>query len=99
MIAIERDGDSYVLVRGDSLWTFEDGAEMNPATVRSVMMDLSSPMAVGFLEEGDSLALMDQGASTVLYDADGAVLVEITFGSGESDRWARHRRGTRPLPK
>ena len=52
-------------------------------------MDLSSPMAVGFLEEGDSLALTDQGASTTLYDADGAVLVEITFGSGESDRWAR----------
>jgi hypothetical protein len=88
-VAIEREGDSYTLVRGDSTWTFEDGSPTNASTVRGVMSEFTSLLAVGFLEEGDSLAVAEQGGITTAYDASGNVVAEVTIGSGESDRWAR----------
>jgi hypothetical protein len=53
------------------------------------MSELASLLAVGFLEEGDSLEVMDQGAITTAYDQSGNVLAIVTIGTGDSDRWAR----------
>ena len=53
------------------------------------MSELANLLAVGFLEEGDSLEVMDQGAITTAYDQSGNVLAIVTIGTGDSDRWAR----------
>lgn len=88
-VEIQRDTDEYALVRGDSLWTFDDGSETNSSAVNGVMSELANLLAVGFLEEGDSLEVMDQGAITTAYDQSGNVLAIVTIGTGDSDRWAR----------
>jgi hypothetical protein len=88
-VEIQRDTDEYTLVRRDSLWTFDDGSETNSSAVNGVLSELANLLAVGFLEEGDSLAVMDQGAITTAYDQSGNVLAIVTIGTGDSDRWAR----------
>ena len=88
-VEIQRDTDEYALVRGDSLWTFDDGSEASSSAVNGVMSELASLLAVGFLEEGDSLEVMDQGGVTTAYDQSGNVLALVTIGTGDSDRWAR----------
>ena len=57
--------------------------------MNGVLSELANLLAVGFLEEGDSLAVMDQGAITTAYDQSGNVLAIVTIGTGDSDRWAR----------
>jgi len=88
-IEIERDGDAYTMVRGDSAWTFEGGGVVNPFAVVGVLSELSSLMASGFLADSDSIAVLEQGGTTVAYSDTGEVLAEITIGSGSGDRWAR----------
>lgn len=88
-IEIARDGDAYALVRGDSVWTLDGGGEADATQVRNVLTELSTVLAAGFLEEGDSLASLPEGGSNVAYSAEGDVLSDITFGSGEGERWAR----------
>jgi len=89
-IEIERDGDSYTLVRGgEGEWTFEDGGEAQPSAVRCVLSELSRLIASGFLEESDSVAVLERGGSTVAYSDTGELLARIEIGSGENDRWAR----------
>lgn len=88
-VEIERDGETYVLVRGDSLWTFEGGAETNNNTARGVVAELANLIAAGVLVEADSLAQSERGGGTVALDADGNVLAEVTIGSGTSERWVR----------
>ncbi len=88
-IEVERDGDAYALVRGDSAWTFEDGGEVDAFQVRNVLIELSSMIASGFLTEEDSLFALPQGGSNIAYSMDGDVLAEVTIGSGEGERWTR----------
>jgi len=88
-VEIERDGDSYVLVRGDSLWTFEGGAETNHNTAQGVASELANLVAAGILVEADSLAQGERGGGTVALDADGNVLAQLTIGTGTSERWVR----------
>jgi len=88
-LEIERDGPAFVLVRGDSAWTFEGGGDTDPVVVRGLLGELKGLLASGFLEEADSLAALAEGGSTIAYSQDGELLVEITIGSGERDRWAR----------
>ena len=88
-IEVERDGDAYTLVRGDSAWSFEDGGEVDAFQVRNVLIELSSMIASGFLTEEDSLFALPQGGSNIAYSTDGDVLAEVTIGSGEGERWAR----------
>jgi hypothetical protein len=88
-VEVERDGDAYALVRGDSTWTFEGGGDVAPAALSGVLSELGRLVATGFLAEGDSIAGLEQAAATRAYDAAGTVLAEITLGSGEGDRWAR----------
>lgn len=88
-LEVERDGEAYTLVRGDSAWTFEDGADADAIQARNVLTELASMIATGFLTEADSLFALPQGGATTVYDAEGGVLAEITIGSGDGERWAR----------
>jgi len=88
-IEIERDGTSYAVVRGDSVWTLEDGGDVDAIQVRNVLVELSSVVASGFLTEADSLFVAPPGASSRAYSSSGETLAEITIGSGEGERWAR----------
>ncbi len=88
-VEIERDGEPYVLVRGDSLWTFEGGAKTNSNTATGVISELANLIAAGILVEADSLAQAGRGGGTVALDAAGNVLVEVTIGAGTSERWVR----------
>ena len=88
-IAIERDGDAYTMVRGDSVWTFEEGGPVRATAVTGILSELSNLMASGFLTEGDSVAALDQGGRTVAYSGSGEVLADVTIGSGSAERWAR----------
>ena len=88
-IEIERDGDTYSLVRVDDGWEFETGGEAELGTARGVLSELSRLTASGFLAESDSVAMLEQGGSTVAYSDLGEVLARVTMGSGENDRWAR----------
>jgi len=88
-VEIERDGASYVLVRGDSLWTFEGGAETNSNTAQGVVSELANLVAAGILVEADSLAQSERGGGTVAFDVDGNVLAQLTIGTGTSERWVR----------
>jgi hypothetical protein len=88
-IEIERDGETYALARGDSVWTFDDGGDVDGGTVRDVLSELDGLLASGFLSEADSLAGAEQAGSVVAYDEAGEVLADITLGAGEDARWAR----------
>ena len=88
-IDVERDEDSFTIVRGDTAWAFEDGSPVNALQVGSLLQELSgSLIASRFVEEGDSIGRLPQSGSTVAYAQDGDVLAEVNVGSGENDRWA-----------
>lgn len=88
-IEVERDGEAFTVLRGDSVWTLEGGGEVDAQPVRNILMELASLRASSILEEGDSLAALPEGGSTVAYDESGTVLAEVRIGSGEADRWGR----------
>lgn len=88
-LEVRRDEDRYALVRGDTAWTFEDGGATSGGGVRNILMELRDVRAAGFLEEADSLAMLEEGASVVALGAEGDTLVSVTLGVGEGDRWAR----------
>jgi len=91
---MERDGVRYALERGDSAWTFTDGAPADGATVRSLLGELRDLKGDGFLAEGDSLATTPVGGRLVARASDGATVADIELGSGAGDRWARSVGGT-----
>lgn len=88
-IEVERDGEAYTVVRGDSAWALEGGGDLNVQPVLNMLMELSSLRASSILDEGDSLAALPQGGSTVAYDESGEILADVRIGSGEADRWGR----------
>jgi hypothetical protein len=88
-ISVRRDDDAFTVVRGDSAWTFEDGSEAVARQVQSILGELGgSLVGAGVLHEEDSLATLPSGGYTVAYSETGAVLAEITIGSGTGERWA-----------
>ena len=88
-VEVERGGDVYALVRGDSAWTFEGGDPVDPIQARNVLTELASMIAAGFLTATDSIYALPQGGSSTAYAVDGRVLADITVGSGEGERWVR----------
>lgn len=88
-VEIERDGESYAIVRADSAWLFEDGGALDAPKLRQLMIDLNRVDAAGFLEEGDSLAALDRVASMRALAPDGTVMGAVTLGAGEGERWVR----------
>lgn len=88
-IEVDRAGDGYVLLRGDSLWTLEGGGEVAQTAVTGVLAELSNLVASGFVADGDSLGALEREATTRAFSDAGEVLAEITLGSGSGERWAR----------
>jgi len=89
-LEVVRAGLTYSLERGDSSWTFAGGGETRASAVNGMLAELSRLVATGFFAEGDSIAQLPLAATTRAYDEAGAVLVEITIGGGDGDRWARN---------
>jgi len=67
----------------------EGGGEATASAVNGILSELSSLIATGFLEAGDSIAALDEATTTCAYAASGEVLAEIRIGTGQADRWAR----------
>jgi hypothetical protein len=56
--------------------------------VSSLLGELSGGLVASrFVPDGDSLAALPQGGSTVALSAEGDVLAEVRVGSGTGDRW------------
>lgn len=88
-ISVQRDGDDFTLVRGDSAWTFENGDSTVSRQVQNLLEELGGSMvASGFVPAGDSIAALPQGGSTAAYSSSGDVLARVTIGTGTGDRWA-----------
>lgn len=93
-LEVERDGERYALERGDSAWTFADGAPADEGAVRSLLGELHDLKGDGFLAEGDSLATAPEGGRLVARASEGgATVVDLELGSGTGDRWARSAGG------
>lgn len=87
-IAVERDGDSFTLVRGDSAWTFEGGGAAVVRQVQAILNELGGGLVASrFFAPTDSIGLLPQGGRTVAYGASGEQMAEVTVGSGSGDRW------------
>ncbi len=88
-ITVERDADSFALVRTDSVWTFEDGSATDPGQVRSLLNELGGGLVASrFAGPADSIGALPQGGITVAYSAAGDRLAAVTVGTGTGDRWA-----------
>ncbi len=88
-IEVEKDGDAYTLVRGDSAWTFESGDSVRATTVQGILAELAGMVASGFVAEGDSIGALPRSSTTRAYGTGGDLLVEVTVGAGTGERWAR----------
>jgi len=88
-IVVERPEGAYTLARGDSAWTVEGSGSAAAVAVTGILAELSTLVATGFLADSDSIALLDRESVTRAFDESGAMLAEITIGSGEGNRWAR----------
>ncbi|MSR20948.1 MAG: DUF4340 domain-containing protein [Gemmatimonadetes bacterium] len=88
-ITVERDADSFALVRTDSVWTFEGGGAADGRHVQSLLNELGGGLVASrFIAPGDSIGALPQGGATVAYSASGEQLAAVTVGSGSGDRWA-----------
>jgi hypothetical protein len=88
-VSVERDGERFTVVRGDSAWAFQDGAAVEEQPVRGILDQLGGALvAAGFVADGDSLAALPAAGSTTAYTESGDVLAEVTIGGGSGERWA-----------
>lgn len=88
-ITVQRDADSFALVRADSVWTFEDGGATDTRQVQSLLNELGGGLVASrFIPPGDSIGALPQGGATVAYSAWGEQLAAVAVGSGSGDRWA-----------
>jgi len=88
-IRVERDEDTFTVLRGDSVWAFEDGSEAVASQVQSILAQLGgSLVASGIVPDDDALAAEPRGGSTVAYSEAGEVLAEVTISVGSGEHWA-----------
>ncbi|MFQ5538069.1 MAG: DUF4340 domain-containing protein [Gemmatimonadota bacterium] len=94
-IEVTRGRDTYAVERSDSTWTLKDdglsGAE-EPAdddVVTRILQELAGLDATGFWSADDSVATLPEDGRILALDADGDTLLDVHFGSGGMDRWAR----------
>jgi hypothetical protein len=86
-IQVEGEDGGVTLQRSDSVWTLEGGKEADPATVRGILGEMARMDASGFYAAGDSLP--GQAGRVLAMDQDGAVRLDLSIGSGDTDRWVR----------
>jgi hypothetical protein len=90
-VAVERDGRRYEITRADSTWTLSSGEMVDPGRVTTILMELATLRATGFLEEGDSLAATPLAVAVAALDASGDSLAVLEIGGTGSEHWARAR--------
>jgi hypothetical protein len=87
-IRVQRQEESYTLIRTDTVWSLADGGEEADApTVRTLLGQLARLQATGFQEPQDTLP--DRAVSLTALDAPGDTLLHLELGGGEGERWAR----------
>jgi hypothetical protein len=88
-ITVDREDQTFTVVRGDSAWAFDDGGEVVATQVQGILGELAgSLVASGIVHDDDPLAAEPAEGSTVAYSAAGAVLAEVTISGGGGDHWA-----------
>ncbi len=90
-IEVAAGDDAYRLQRQDSTWTLEGGGKADAATVRSLLGELASARASGFVAPGDSLAQVPARDRVLALSATGDTLAALTVGGEGGDRWVRAR--------
>ena len=84
-VAIERDGESYAIVRADTGWTM-DGAPISQFPVTSILEELAGLRGTDFLVPGDSLYELPQAITVTALSATGDTMTVVNLGAGERDR-------------
>jgi hypothetical protein len=89
-VEIRRPGARYVLERGDSAWTFADGAATDSAEVARFLTQFGALVATGFPTpaEADSIAFAPE-RRTLLLGLTGDTLLDMAFDSVAGKHWAR----------
>jgi hypothetical protein len=90
--AIRRGGARYAIERGDSAWTFSDGAAADSAEVARFLTQFGALVATGFPTpaEADSITFDAPERRTVLLGLAGDTLLDMAFDSVAGKYWARH---------
>lgn len=84
-ISVAHDGETRLYERRDSAWTV-DGEEAEPATVNSLLQELSSLRASGFAPEGSEMP--DPADRTVVAaDGDGNELAALSLAEHDGNYW------------
>lgn len=89
-IDVTRGDESYTLARADSSWTV-DGEPAQASPVTSLLEELSTMRATGFLQEGDSLYAAPPEITVTAVGSTGDTLGVVTVSEGAGDRAARAR--------
>jgi hypothetical protein len=84
-VQIERPGESYTIVRGDTIWTM-DGATIRTFPVISIMEELATFRGTEFLVPGDSLYETPLAITVTALGATGDTMTVVNLGAGERDR-------------
>lgn len=90
-IEVDRGDAPYTLVRADSTWTLEGGAQADSSTVNAVLDALANVRADGFAVQGDSIASLPEEIALRAFSPTGDTLAALSFGEGSGTRWARAR--------
>ena len=96
-VAVSRGRAGYTLVRGDSAWTFSDGAATDSAAVARLLGEFTSLTAQGNAfatpAEADSTDFSQPDRLLTLFTAGGDTLAALVFDSTASTFWVRHLDG------
>lgn len=96
-VTVNRGRASYALVRGDSAWTFADGAPTDSAAVARLLGEFASLTAQGNAfatpAEADSTDFSRPDRRLTLSGAAGDTLAALVFDSTASTFWVRHLDG------
>ena len=96
-VVVGRGRAGYTLVRGDSTWTFADGAPTDSAAVAKLLGEFASLTAQGNAfatpAEADSTDFSRPDRRLTLFGERGDTLAALVFDSTASTFWVRHLDG------
>jgi hypothetical protein len=96
-VVVGRGPSSYTLVRGDSSWTFADGAPTDSGAVARLLGEFASLTAQGNAfatpAEADSTDFNRPDRRLTLFGMGGDTLAALVFDSTASTFWVRHLDG------
>jgi hypothetical protein len=95
MVAVQRGGERYTLMRGPQGWTFATGSPADSAAVSRVLSQYVSVDASGFASEAqaDSADFTGPDRTVTLVGQPGDTLASLLFDSTASAFWVQKRSG------